>query len=118
LGGAYHEIGSHKKEHKLFEEGIKHWPEQKSTFYYWQAICTVSQGDTARTAFYLEEIRKMKEKSGWPEANILLWYASIYAKGGSIQKAEEYYRLALALKPGDQYALLIRLVKYFKDPGT
>jgi len=105
LGGAYHEIGSHKKELKIFEEGIKQWPEQKSTFYYWLAICTVSQGDTARAGFYLEEIRKMKEQSGWPEANILLWYASIYAKGGSVQKAEEYYRLAVALKPGDQYAL-------------
>ncbi len=105
LGGAYHEIGSHKKEQKIFEEGISHWPEQKSTFYYWMAICSVSQGDATRTAFYLKEIRKMKEQSGWPEANILLWYAGIYAKGGSLQKAEEYYHLAIALKPGNQYAL-------------
>ena len=43
LGGAYHNMGSHNKERKIFEKGREFWPVHSSTFDYWQAICAVSQ---------------------------------------------------------------------------
>ena len=103
LGGAYHNIGSHKKEQKVFEDGRELWPEQKSTFDYWQAICAVSQGDSVKAAYYLEEIRKGMEQRGWPEGNILSWYAGVYGNGESYILAEEYYRESLSLRPEDDY---------------
>ncbi len=103
LGGAYHNLESHNKEQRIFEEGKEHWPEQKSTFDYWQAICAVSQGDTAQGNYLLGEIRKVLEQRGWPEGSILEWYAGVYHNGKSLQKAEKYYRKAHSLRPQDDY---------------
>ncbi len=111
LGGAYHNLGSHNKEQKVFEEGRELWPEQRSTFDYWQAICAVSQGDSVKSAYYLEEIRKMMEQKGWPEANLLLWYAGVHNRAGSFEMAEFYYRKVQSLSP-DDYDLNADLSKF------
>lgn len=103
LGGAYHNLGSHKLEQKVFEEGQKNWPEQKATFDYWQAICAVSQDDTVKAASLLLDIRKVMEQRGWPEGNILAWYAGVYGKGESFELAEDYYREAHSLRPEDDW---------------
>ena len=103
LGGAYHNIGSHKQEQKIFDKGVEFWPDQKSTFDYWQAICAVSLGDTVKSAFYLDEIRKMTEQKGWPEAYLWQWYAGIHNLAESYETAELYYRKACTLKPDDPY---------------
>ena len=101
LGGAYHNIGSHKKEQKVFEDGRACWPEQKLTFDYWQAICAVSQEDSVQATYYLEEIRKSIEQKGWPEAIQFLWYAGVYDKAGSFEIAEYYFRKAYLLGSED-----------------
>jgi tetratricopeptide (TPR) repeat protein len=102
LGRAYHFTGEHKKEQKIFNEGKEAWPDQKLSFDYWQATCAVSLGDSANASYYLDEIRKMTERYGWPEANRLLWYAGVYEWGESYEKAERYLREALLLRPGDE----------------
>ncbi len=103
LGGAYHNMGSHKKEQKIFEEGREFWPEHSSTFDYWQAICAVSQGDSVQADYYLNEIRKVLELRGWEEANILSWYAGVHNLGESFALAESYYRKVQSLKPNDDW---------------
>jgi len=103
LGGAYHNLGSHARERKIFEEGKEYWPEHTSTFDYWEAICAVSQGDSAKAAAHLNEIRKVLEQRGWPEGNILTWYAGVFGKGESYKVAEDYLREAHALRPEDDY---------------
>ncbi len=102
LGGAYHEVGDHKKEEKTFETGRELWPDQSSTFDYWQAICAISQGDSVGANSYLSEIKKMTEMKGWPEANLYLWYAGIHTRAESYEKAEAYYREAMRLRPGNE----------------
>ncbi len=102
LGRAYHFVGDHKKEEKIFETGREFWPEQEVTFDYWQAICAVSRGDSANTSAYLSELDKITEMQGWPEANQLLWYAGIYAWAESFKQAESYYREALSLRPDNE----------------
>lgn len=102
LGRAYHFTDEHKKEQKIFNEGKEAWPDQKLSFDYWQATCAVSLGDSANASYYLDEIRKMTERYGWPEANRLLWYAGVYEWGESYEKAERYLREALLLRPGDE----------------
>jgi tetratricopeptide (TPR) repeat protein len=103
LGGAYHNMGSHNKEQKIFEEGQELWPEQNSTFNYWLAICAVSQGDSIKASYHLAEIREVLEQLGWSEGNILAWYAGAYGKGESFERAEDYYREAYSLKPQDDH---------------
>ena len=103
LGGAYHNLGVHKQEQRVFEEGQKFWPEHKSTFDYWQAVCAASQGDSLKAAQHLDEIRVVLEQRGWSEGNILAWYAGAFGKGESFEVAEEYYREAYSLKPEDYH---------------
>lgn len=103
LGRAYHFTGQHKKEEKTFETGREYWPEQHATFAYWQAICAVSLADSSLAQRYLDEIRVMTEQKGWPEANLNMWYAGVYAWAESWEKAEAYFRYALSLSPGNDY---------------
>jgi TolB-like protein len=105
LGRAYHHEGLHRKEDKTFETGREFWPEQNSTFDYWQAICALSRGDSQDASAYLADIKKMAEMNGWPEANLLLWYAGIYSEAGSFEQAEKYYRKALLQRPGNVVVL-------------
>jgi TolB-like protein len=103
LGGAYHNMGIHNKEQKIFEEGKEFWPEQSSTFDYWQAICAVSQGDSIQADYHLNELRIVLEQMGWPEANILSWYAGVHNLAESFVLAESYYRKVHSLKPSDDW---------------
>jgi TolB-like protein len=100
LGSAYHNLGSHQKEQKVFEEGKKLWPEQKSTFDYWQAICAVSQNDSLQAAYHLKEIRNVLEQRGWEEGNILAWYAGVYSHGKSFAVAEDYLQASTCIEAG------------------
>ena len=99
LGRACHTKGDHQKEAEVFKEGLEMWPDEKSQFDYWQAICAVSLNDSTRAAQILDEIRYTGEKDGWPEAKILLWYAGVYDQAGSVSRAEDYYKKALDLYP-------------------
>jgi TolB-like protein/Tfp pilus assembly protein PilF len=105
LGRAYHFTEQHKKEEKTFETGREYWPEQNSTFAFWQAICSLSLEDSVNTQTYMDEIRAMIEQKGWPEANLYLWYAGVHTWAESYEKAEEYYRLALSLSPGNEFTV-------------
>jgi len=105
LGGSYHNVGSHKQEEKIFNEGRELWPDQKATFDYWQAICAVSRGDSTDAGFYLGEIDKALEQRGWPETYVWLWHAGVYEKAESFRMAENYYRKAVASRPDDPYLL-------------
>jgi TolB-like protein len=103
LGGAYHNMGSHKQEEKIFNEGREFWPDQKATFDYWQAICAVSRADSADADFYLREIDNMLDQRGWPETFVWLWYARVYDEAESFKIAETYYRKAVGSRPDDPY---------------
>lgn len=103
LGGAYHQVGSHKQEEKIFNKGRELWTDQKATFDYWQAICAVSRGDSTDASYYLGEIDKMLEQKGWQETFVWLWYAGVYDEGGNHALAENYYRKALESRPDDPY---------------
>jgi len=111
LGSAYHKLGSHKLEQKVFEDGMEFWPDQKSTFDYWLAICAVSQGDSIKAATHLDEIRLTLEQFGWSEGNILAWYAGVYGQGESFELAEDYFREAYSLKP-DDYHLIFEFAQF------
>jgi TolB-like protein/Tfp pilus assembly protein PilF len=102
LGRAYHFEGLFKKESKIYETGRELWPDQSATFDYWEAISAVSQGDSLRATTLLGDIHKDLTRKGWPEANLMLWYAGVYAWADANDKAEEYYRKALSMRPENE----------------
>jgi tetratricopeptide (TPR) repeat protein len=105
LGRAYHKTGAHKQEEKVYEEGRTAWPNQKSTFDYWQAICAVSKGDSVSAGHYLGEIEKMIQQNGWEDAYLWLWYGNVHRYGQSFEKADYYFRKAVSLSPDDPYII-------------
>jgi TolB-like protein/Tfp pilus assembly protein PilF len=105
LGRAYHFTGEHKKEERTYETGREYWPEQYSTFAYWQAICALTLEDSVRAQVYLDEIKAMVEQKGWAEANLYLWYAGIHTWAESWEEAEAFYREAMALRPGNEFVI-------------
>jgi tetratricopeptide (TPR) repeat protein len=101
LGRAHHYTENHEREAEVYEEGTAMWPDSKVQFDYWNGVCAVSLNDTLKTALLLDEIMETGEKNGWPEGTILQWFAGMYGVAGSADRAWNYYRQALDLRPED-----------------
>ena len=99
LGRAYHEIRAHKKERKIYEEGLTFWPNAKYRIVHRQAICALSQGDTIEANKYHAEFKILGEQNGWSESEIIYWLASAYDQVHNYEQAEKLYRKALVLNP-------------------
>ena len=99
LGKAYHEVGDHKKEEKIYELGLELWPNAKLRIVHLEAICALSQGDTTTANEYLAEFRSIGEQNNWSESNILYWFGGAYDQVGDFEQAEKIYRRALAINP-------------------
>lgn len=101
LGRAHHYTGNHTREAQVYEEGMVMWPDSKAEFDYWKGVCAVSLNDTSKIELLLGEIREMGVKNGWPEGNILQWFAGIYSLAGSTDEAWNYYSQALERNSGN-----------------
>ncbi|MDX2432412.1 MAG: tetratricopeptide repeat protein, partial [Bacteroides sp.] len=99
LGRAYHEIGEHKKENKIYEEGLNTWPKAKYRIVYNQAICALSRGDSIEANQYFAEFKAWGEQNGWNESDLLYWFGSAYVEVDNFEQAERLYRKALAINP-------------------
>lgn len=101
LARAYHHIGEHKKENQLFDKFTGIFPNEESQTIYWQAICSISQGDTARTNIYLLKISDIGEQKKWPQSKVLLWKARVHDLAGNLIEAEQLYRQTLQVDPNN-----------------
>jgi tetratricopeptide (TPR) repeat protein len=99
LGNAYHKIGEHDKEMKIYEDGLNLWPEEESSITFWQAVCILSMGDIVVADKYLNKIKTIGQKEGWSESELLNTLAGIYHQAKLFTEAEELYRRALILNP-------------------
>jgi tetratricopeptide (TPR) repeat protein len=118
LGNAYHKIGEHDKEMKIYEDGLNLWPDEESSITFWQAVCILSQGDTVKASKYLDEIKTIGQKEGWSESELLNTIAGIYHQAKLFTEAEELYRRALILNPKNnsfKKDLAYLLINYDRD---
>jgi len=118
LGNAYHKIGEHDKEMKIYEDGLNLWPDEESSIIFWQAVCILSQGDTVKASKYLDEIKTIGQKEGWSESELLNTIAGIYHQAKLFTEAEELYRRALILNPKNnsfKKDLAYLLINYDRD---
>jgi tetratricopeptide (TPR) repeat protein len=95
LGLAYHKTGQYNKEARLYIKAEEDFPENNYLLYN-QAVLSLSQGKTREADNYIEKyIYNLKVSSAADEI-ILTNLANIYSDAGILDKAEEYYRKALA----------------------
>ncbi|MEA1887502.1 MAG: tetratricopeptide repeat protein [Bacteroidota bacterium] len=76
-GEAYHLLGDHEKERKIYELGLSILPDHPAIIYN-QAVCALSRGDKQEAGEYIEKYRLIRETEGredfWTDYNIGLIY--------------------------------------------
>ncbi|MFO7851087.1 MAG: tetratricopeptide repeat protein [Bacteroidota bacterium] len=98
LGQAYHRTGQHRKARKLYRKAGKDFPDN-SYLLRWHTIVALSEGKTKAANEYIEKyISVCKERSA-SEADIAINLGRIYWNAELFDKAEDYLREALRLRP-------------------
>ena len=97
LGLAYHKTGQYMKEKKLYKEAEQDFPDFFPILYR-QTILSISEGDSVVATQYIDKCKSNLKDRSTSEATVMSYLADIYSEAGSLNKAEEYYRQALALE--------------------
>jgi tetratricopeptide (TPR) repeat protein len=96
LAYAYYKTGQYKKVRKLCKEAERYDPDDEFIIRL-QAEQALSQNDTVTAIRYIEKWKNIAKKNSVPEANIAARIGGIYKSAGINDRAEKYFRKALAL---------------------
>jgi TolB-like protein len=97
LGRVYHIVGKYRKEKILYRRAEKDFPAASSLLYR-QAVLALSEKETEQANRYIKKYISDLSINGTSEATITSNLGEIYAEAGILDKAEVYYREALALQ--------------------
>jgi tetratricopeptide (TPR) repeat protein len=100
LGTAYHKTGQYLKEKKLYKKAERDFPDDNLLIRR-QAILSLTEGDEKEAKDYIDKYISIRKEKSASEAAIATSLAGIYSEAGILDKAEEYYRQALILEPGN-----------------
>jgi|WetSurMetagenome_2_1015567.scaffolds.fasta_scaffold23030_2 TolB-like protein/Tfp pilus assembly protein PilF len=98
LGEAYHKTSQFKKEEKLYKRAEYDFPDNHFLLYR-QAILAISEGKTKEAELFIAKYKAIRKEKSASESAILTSIAFIYDETNNPDKAEEYYRQALASDP-------------------
>ena len=104
LGKAYHLTGQVRKEKKLYKRAEKDFPDE-TVILFRQCVLALSEDKTKAADEYLENYITILKNNSTSEAVIATNLGLIYSEADLHDKAEEYYRQALTLEPGNPYRL-------------
>jgi tetratricopeptide (TPR) repeat protein len=104
LGEAYDKTGQYKKEKKIYLKAEKDFPDNLFLTYN-QSLLAAVEGDSVNWKKYFNKGMSLARNNSWKEPDIDAQLATAYSAVGQKDKAEEYYREALALEPGKQSRL-------------
>jgi len=94
-GRVYHELENHERENEIYEMGLRVIPDDRGIIYQ-QAICALSQGDTAEASRLIEHLRSLVEELGvgaWAQVA----ESVIYEEAGDLDMAEKLLRTSLTM---------------------
>jgi tetratricopeptide (TPR) repeat protein len=117
LGKAYHKTGQIKKEKALYKKAEK-FVKDDNYIIGQRAILSLSEKDTVRAKGYIEKYSSFCKENSIPEAEIAQGIADIYWEAGIPDKAENYYRKAVALEPDNPALLNLFAVFLHKNKGN
>jgi tetratricopeptide (TPR) repeat protein len=112
-GEACHNKGMHDKEAKIYEKGLKLFPDNWYLLY-GQTRCAIAKGDTVRATELINKQLRLAKEQGISQRLVEYWLGSLYNDSKSLDKAEEHYRAALKLDP-DNYSRLNSLAAFLID---
>jgi tetratricopeptide (TPR) repeat protein/TolB-like protein len=99
LGISYHKMRLYSEEEELYKRAVKDFPDNLAGIIYRQAILALTIGDTVAGNKFIEKYRSLLRTGTQSEGSILGSLANIYSEADILDKAEEYYRMALSLNP-------------------
>ena len=100
FGTAYHNAGMHEKEAKIYETGLKLYPNYGS-FIFNQATCALIARDSVKATELIHKCIKLAKEEGKTSIEIDMISGNLYFQANRFDKAEHHYRKALQLKPHD-----------------
>ncbi|MGD0756615.1 MAG: hypothetical protein ABR927_16315 [Bacteroidales bacterium] len=105
LGETYHKTGQYKEEKKIYNKAEQCIPDHSSILYSWIirdcAALSLTKGDSVNSNKYIENYKSVMKGNLSSETEITEGLALIYKSAGVLDKAEEYYRKALSMEPGN-----------------
>jgi len=104
FSNACHSAGKSDKETRVLETGLKLFPDDIELIWR-QARLAFSRGNTKRAKGLINKYEYLCRRSAVSEATIKVAIGSLYEKTDSLDRAEKYYRQALALEPENVYIL-------------
>jgi tetratricopeptide (TPR) repeat protein/TolB-like protein len=100
LAYAYYKTGQYNKVRKLCKEAEKYDPDDDFIISL-QAEQALTEKDTVGANRYIEKYKNIAKKYSVSEADIAAGIGEIYYSAGINDRAEKYFRKALALDPGN-----------------
>ncbi|MDZ7634901.1 MAG: tetratricopeptide repeat protein [Bacteroidales bacterium] len=100
LGDMYHKTGKFREERRLYKKAEKDFPGNRLLIYS-QAVLALSEGKRKESEALIEEYRSVSTAQKRSESLTCSNIAGIYHEAGLTEEAEEYYRKALSLEPGN-----------------
>jgi tetratricopeptide (TPR) repeat protein len=109
-GIAYYKTGQYKKAEDILKQAEVDFPETESNLFYWeliywQAIVSLSQGDTVAANQSIKKYVTIRKLKSDPDALITLGLAWLFNQAGIPDRAENYFRQAISMHPNDPYLL-------------
>jgi tetratricopeptide (TPR) repeat protein len=100
FGNACHNFGIHDKEAKVYETGLKLFPDDEGIIYC-QARCAIATNNLSKAAELINKLVKIATEQGLSASDIETGYGNLYNDANVPDKAEEHYRVALKLDPNN-----------------
>jgi tetratricopeptide (TPR) repeat protein len=100
LGIAYLETGQYEKIERLYKNAEKNFPDDLNLTYR-QCLFALVNKDTINFNKYLEKAYRIAKENSWTDAGCAAQMATGFSEVGRTDMAEEYYRKALSLEPGE-----------------
>ncbi len=100
LGYAYQKTGQYRKAKKLYWKAEKYFNDNPN-IWDMHAILALTEKDTIAANRYIDRYKTIRKNNSSSEADITAGLAWIYSESGMPDKAEEYYRKAISLEPGN-----------------
>jgi tetratricopeptide (TPR) repeat protein len=102
FGSAYHKIGNHKKEQKIYKTGLRISPTDSAILLN-RCVCAVSQNDTLKAGEYIADfLSNVIKESEW-EAYQERLKGMIYDKADLAEESVRHFRRAIELYPQNDY---------------
>ena len=116
LGDAYHVSGRYKEEKRLYKLAEQHFPDYLSIISR-QTILALTEGDSIIANQYLDKYLSVRRNVTNPPTAAALANAvgDIYSKANILDKAEVYFRKALALQPNSDRMYVLAYFLIDKD---